>query len=257
CTMMTQLSLISALQDRETDFSFVSRLAAKNGVETAEFCTDKHGGVRGRSGRRARFLGQSIRLERAGTSNIQCGMPSDLSPLEERRLHMMKLLLRLPAAGVAEAWPTEAACRDRLIVVRWPGGVRCPRCDSTQIGVLEKRQIYHCKSCRLQFTAQSHSILHRSHVELQKWFRTTELLIWHNAHHPNLNYPTGHDLKDDLEISYAAAHAIRKKILSDLFHADGGLLGRCVAVGPPVSAPADISVGGPDELLWFHTRVTT
>jgi len=199
----------------------------------------------------------TILLERTGISNIQRGMPSDLSPLEERRLHMMKLLLRLPVAGVAEAWPTETACRERLIVARWPGGIRCPKCESGQIGFLEKRKNYRCKSCRLQFTAQSHSLLHRSHVDLQKWFRTTELLIWHNAHHPDLNYPTGHDLKDHLEISYAAAHAIKKKILKELLLPDGGLLGSCVSVGPAVNAPADVLAGSSDELLWYDAHITT
>ena len=199
----------------------------------------------------------STQLERTGISNIQRCMPSDLSPLEERRLHMMKLLLRLPVAGVAEAWPTEAACRERLIIARWPGGIRCPKCDSAQVGFLEKRQAYHCKSCLLQFTPQSHSTFHRSHVKLLNWFRAAELLIRYNAHHPDLNYPTGHDLKDHLEISYAAAHAIKKKSLGDLLQSDGGLLGHCVAVGPAVFAPAEILVGSSEELLWFHARVTT
>lgn len=196
-----------------------------------------------------------IRLEWKEVLDSRYSMPSVLSPVEERRLHMMKLLLRMPADGVAKTWPTEAACRGRLIAVRWPGGVRCPKCDSAQVGFLQQRQAYYCKACHLQFTAQSHSIFHRSHVKLQKWFRATELLIRYNAHDPDLNYPTGHGLKDELEISYAAAHAIKKKSLSDLFQTDGGLLGRCVAVGPPVSAPAGISVGGLEEFRWFHSLV--
>ena len=38
--MTTPLPLAPDLQDRETAFSFVSRLAAMNGVDTAGFCTD-------------------------------------------------------------------------------------------------------------------------------------------------------------------------------------------------------------------------
>ncbi|BAQ68028.1 hypothetical protein NHU_00860 [Rhodovulum sulfidophilum] len=38
--MTTPISLAPDLQDRETAFSFVSRLAAMNGVDTAGFCTD-------------------------------------------------------------------------------------------------------------------------------------------------------------------------------------------------------------------------
>lgn len=182
-------------------------------------------------------------------------MSKDLSPLAKRRLHMIRLLLRLPEAGVAGTWPTERACRNRLIATRWQDGVRCPKCENAIVGFLKTRQNFYCKSCLLQFSAQSHSIFHRSHVNLLSWFRAAELLIRYNAHHPDLNYPTGHDLRDVLGISYAAAHALKRKSLSELLQPDGGLLGRCVAVGSAVSAPSNVPVGSSEELLWFYHRI--
>lgn len=184
-------------------------------------------------------------------------MSRDLSPQETTRLHMMKLFLRLPGAGVTSTWPTEDACRERLVATRWPEGATCPKCNSAQIGLLEARQVYHCKSCHLQFTPKSHSTLHHSRVKLQNWFRGAELLIWHNANHPDWNYPTGHDLKDELGISYAAAYSLKKKLSKELSQADGGLVGRCILVGEPISPPADIPKDSIAEFFWFFDQMNS
>ncbi|MFV1465843.1 MULTISPECIES: transposase [unclassified Phaeobacter] len=182
-------------------------------------------------------------------------MRKDLTPEETKRLHWMQLYLRLPELGVRVTWPTETACRDRLIAARWPNGVQCPKCGSKQTGHLEKRKIFCCKSCLYQFSPQVGSVLHRSHVTLQNWFRAAEILIWHNANSLKLGYPTGHSLKDELGISYAATFKMKKNLLVDLGLPQGGLIGSCILSEAPHSTPAIIRKDRTAEYLWVYNQV--
>lgn len=166
----------------------------------------------------------------------------------------MQLYLRLPELGVRVTWPTETACRDRLIAARWPNGVQCPKCGSKQTGHLEKRKIFCCKSCLYQFSPQVGSVLHRSHVTLQNWFRAAEILIWHNANNPKLGYPTNHDLKDELDISYAASFRIKKNLLLELGLSRGGLIGNCILTEAPHSAPSCPINNSTQKYEWVYNQ---
>lgn len=54
---------------------------------------------------------------------------------------------------------------------RWPGGVSCPACDSTNIQrrTTRKPAPYRCRDCRKDFSVTSGTLLHRSYIPLQKW----------------------------------------------------------------------------------------
>ena len=68
----------------------------------------------------------------------------------------------LPEDGVEEAFPDEEACRSRLVAVRWPDGVTCPKCRAHEVGFLKKRSLYHCQKCQYQFSARVGTIMHNS-----------------------------------------------------------------------------------------------
>jgi transposase-like protein len=70
----------------------------------------------------------------------------------------------------------ENSCRECLVSLRWPEGVRCPRCKSEKISRIVKRNQYDCDSCRYQFSATSGTIFHDSHLSLTKWFIATYLM---------------------------------------------------------------------------------
>lgn len=69
-------------------------------------------------------------------------------------------------------------CRAELEAIRWPDGVKCPRCDSGAYR-LDNRQQYECKSreCRYQFSVTSGTIFHDSHLPLSKWFLAAYMMI--------------------------------------------------------------------------------
>lgn len=166
----------------------------------------------------------------------------------------MQLHLRLPAIGVGPMFPSDEACRERLVDVQWPDGVWCPKCRSKTVGYMMARRTFYCEICKHQFTAISGTVLRHSRVSIRKWFLAAELLIQHNSKNPELNYPTGHDLKDVLGISYAAAHALKKKVLDDLSFPEVGLVGDCVLTKQPEPLPMYIPKVGRRHFQWVRDR---
>ena len=72
---------------------------------------------------------------------------------------------------------SDDACRQYLEELRWPEGVRCPRCDSDSISRIKARDQYDCNACRYQFSVTSGTVLHDTHLPLSKWFATAYLMI--------------------------------------------------------------------------------
>jgi transposase-like protein len=62
-------------------------------------------------------------------------------------------------------------CREYLVARRWPDGVICPRCGSTDILFLEKYNRWHCraKHAAPQFTLKTGTIFEDSPLGLDKW----------------------------------------------------------------------------------------
>ncbi len=71
---------------------------------------------------------------------------------------------------------TQDECRQILEELRWPDGVKCPRCQSDKISRIHKRFQYDCDSCRYQFSVTAGTIFHDSHLPLPKWFAGVYLM---------------------------------------------------------------------------------
>lgn len=72
---------------------------------------------------------------------------------------------------------SEDKCRAYLEELRWPDGVKCPRCESTKISRLADRKQYECSDCRYQFSVTAGTIMHDSHLDLWKWFLAIYLMV--------------------------------------------------------------------------------
>ncbi|MDQ4108217.1 MAG: transposase [Actinomycetota bacterium] len=65
----------------------------------------------------------------------------------------------------------ENRCRTFLEQLRWPDGVRCPRCEASKgISRIESRGQFECGACGYQFSVRVGTIFHASHLPLWKWF---------------------------------------------------------------------------------------
>jgi transposase-like protein len=102
---------------------------------------------------------------------------------------------------------TELRCRLFLERLRWPHGVRCPRCDDgRRICRIEERAQFECGSCGYQFSVRAGTILHASHLPLWKWLLAVYLMA-------SADDITSYRLARTLGISYKTAshltHTIR------------------------------------------------
>jgi transposase-like protein len=79
---------------------------------------------------------------------------------------------------LVEKFGTEDKCHEYLEALRWPEGVRCPRCGCKSISRIEKRRQFECneESCRYQFSVRVGTIFDRSHLPLWKWFMAIYLV---------------------------------------------------------------------------------
>lgn len=69
---------------------------------------------------------------------------------------------------------TEAACRDYLVRLRWPDGVRCPDCAASEVWPM-KPPFYRCARCGYDFTVTAGTLFADTHKPLRMWFEA----IWH------------------------------------------------------------------------------
>jgi transposase-like protein len=73
-------------------------------------------------------------------------------------------------------FPTDEKCRELLTRLRWPEGVRCPRCNMDTVELETEKTLFYCKQCDYQFTVTAGTIFNDSHLPLTKWFLATLLL---------------------------------------------------------------------------------
>lgn len=109
--------------------------------------------------------------------------------------------------AVVNRYGTDDHCRAYLTELRWPDGVKCPKCESDKISRIQKRQQYDCDSCRYQFSVLSGTMFHDTHLALTKWFFATYILC------ESRNGVSANQLKRMLRVSYETAwylcHRIR------------------------------------------------
>ena len=75
---------------------------------------------------------------------------------------LMEAVQQFDTEEKAEAW---------FVSQRWPDGVICPFCESTEVSPrpTRKPQPFRCRDCRKDFSVTVGTLLHRSHVPLSKW----------------------------------------------------------------------------------------
>lgn len=79
----------------------------------------------------------------------------------------------------------EEQCREFLAAMRWPNGIRCPKCGSTtepytirrkSANKNKVRSLYKCRDCRKQFSVTVGTIFEDSKIPLNKWLAALFLM---------------------------------------------------------------------------------
>jgi transposase-like protein len=78
-------------------------------------------------------------------------------------------------------FPTDEACGEYLVAVRWPRGFRCPGCGHDRGWRLERRlPTFECAGCDRQISVTAGTVMHRSHLPLTTWFWAAYLMATHS-----------------------------------------------------------------------------
>jgi transposase-like protein len=70
---------------------------------------------------------------------------------------------------------TEAACREYLVQLRWPGGFCCPRCGGRKAWPVSDL-LWECAACHRQVSVTSGTIFQDSRLPMTLWFRAVWLV---------------------------------------------------------------------------------
>lgn len=110
---------------------------------------------------------------------------------------------------------TDEQCIEYFKKVRWPHGFTCPRCGHTEAYWIDTRTLFQCKNCRHQTSLTAHTIFHRSHLPLWKWFWAIYLIG------TDRRGVSAKLLERLLEIPYSTAWPLLHKIRNALGDRDG------------------------------------
>jgi transposase-like protein len=114
---------------------------------------------------------------------------------------------------------TEDKCRTFLERLRWPDGVRCPRCDAgTGISRIEMRGQFECGACGYQFSVRVGTVFHATHLPLWKWFLAVYLIAG------SLDTIPANQLSRMLDISYKTAWHLNHRVRAAMEDDPAGLL---------------------------------
>ncbi len=117
-----------------------------------------------------------------------------------------------------ERFPDDESCRQHLIAIRWPDGVKCPRCQCERVSELPKRRQWTCLGCRYRFSATTGTIFHKTHIRLRKWFMAIFIVL--NAKKGISSLQLNRELKISQECCWHMIHRIReamRETRGDLF----------------------------------------
>ena len=130
--------------------------------------------------------------------SIRQRQPRKRKPETKHRMNLIELMAE---------YRDEDACRQRLEMLRWPDGVRCPRCESSHIRNDYTRHTFDCGLCGYQFSVTSGTMLHDTHLPLQKWIVASYLMT------ESRKGVSANQLKRTINVSYKTAwylcHRIR------------------------------------------------
>lgn len=78
-------------------------------------------------------------------------------------------------------FPTDQACGEYLLALRWPAGFVCPACGQGRGWRLQRTvPTFECAACHRQSSVTAGTVLHRSHLPLTIWFWAAYLMATHS-----------------------------------------------------------------------------
>ncbi|MCY4354831.1 MAG: IS1595 family transposase [Truepera sp.] len=114
-------------------------------------------------------------------------------------------------------FPDDETAEEWFIKARWPNGVFCPKCGSSNIQErpTRKPQPYRCRDCRKDFSVKTGSLMHNSPLGFQTWVIAIYLLT------TSLKGVSSMKLHRDLGITQKSAWYLAHRIRENFkYHGD-------------------------------------
>lgn len=115
---------------------------------------------------------------------------------------------------VVRRFDTQAKCLRYIERLRWPNGVRCPRCNADTISRIRTRRKFECSRCRYQFTATAGTIFHKTFIPLPKWFTAIYLMC------SSKKGISANQIARDLDLPYKTAWSMCHRIRQAMANTD-------------------------------------
>src|SRR6266508_1215686 len=130
----------------------------------------------------------------------------------------MTVVAEMNLPELIERFGSEDRCHAYLEELRWPDGVKCPRCDSDKISRIKARRQFDCDGCRYQFSVRVGTLFHDSKLPLWKWFLAVYVMG------ESKKGVSANQLKRMLGVSYKTAWYLCHRIRSAMRDESGEML---------------------------------
>jgi transposase-like protein len=101
---------------------------------------------------------------------------------------------------------THEDCLVFLEKLRWKGIPTCPYCGSQRSTAYKKEKRYRCQYCFTSYSVTVGTVFHKTHVDLNKWFRLISLVNELNGR------MSDRKLAKELEVSRSTVALMLKRI---------------------------------------------
>ena len=127
---------------------------------------------------------------------------------------------------IYKEFPTEKSCIDLLEKARWGNKPICPHCGLSYYTSLRKQKKYHCNTCNSSFSVTSTTFLHKTKIDIQKWFFVIRLLSSNDdkisvrdlAKEINVTKDTALRLYNKVKQSFISESPFINRILNQLYN---------------------------------------
>lgn len=102
--------------------------------------------------------------------------------------------------------PDEQDVIDDFIKIRYPGGLRCNHCGSSQVYVRKNPKFFDCEKCKNTFSVFKDTIFEKSTTDLRKWMYAIQFS--QNI----VKSISGKQLQREVVVTYKCAWRMRKQI---------------------------------------------
>lgn len=110
-------------------------------------------------------------------------------------------------------------CLAFLVALRWPKGIRCPRCESDKHSFLSTRRIWKCSGCKRQFSVKVGTVFEDSAVGLDKWLTALWMIV--NCKNGISSYEVARAIGVTQKTAWFMMHRIRLATQTDAFKMGG------------------------------------